>query len=133
MLKIPVSIGELVDKITILKIKLKFINGPKKVNVKKEYDLLNDVLKDSSLIIEDELMSDLQGINQKLWDVEDEIRIKELNNDFKKDFIILARSIYKLNDKRSEIKKKINKKYNSIIVEEKIYEKYNWRLSSKGK
>ena len=125
MLKIPVSIGELVDKITILKIKLKFINGQKKVNVKKEYDLLNDVLKDSSLIIEDDLMSDLQGINQKLWDVEDEIRIKELNNDFKKDFIMLARSIYKLNDKRSEIKKKINIKYNSIIVEEKIYEKYN--------
>ena len=125
MLKIPVSIGELVDKITILKIKLKFINGQKRVNVKKEYDLLNDVLKDSSLIIEDDLMSDLQGINQKLWDVEDEIRIKELNNDFKKDFIMLARSIYKLNDKRSEIKKKINIKYNSIIVEEKIYEKYN--------
>ena len=132
MLKIPVSIGELVDKITILKIKLKFINGQKRVNVKKEYDLLNDVLKDSSLIIEDDLMSDLQGINQKLWDVEDEIRIKELNNDFKKDFIMLARSIYKLNDKRSEIKKKINIKYNSIIVEEKIYEKYNWRVSSKG-
>ena len=125
MFKIPVSIGELVDKITILKIKLKFLKGQRKVNVKKEYDLLNDVLKSSSLIIEDDLMSDLQGINQKLWDVEDEIRIKELNNDFKKDFIILARSIYKLNDKRSEIKKKINKKYNSIIVEEKIYEKYN--------
>ena len=125
MFKIPVSIGELVDKITILKIKLKFLKGQRKVNVKKEYDLLNDVLKSSSLIIEDDLMSDLQGINQKLWDVEDEIRIKELNNDFKKDFIILARSIYKLNDKRSEIKKKINIKYNSIIVEEKIYEKYN--------
>ena len=125
MFKIPVSIGELVDKITILKIKLKFLKGQRKVNVKKEYDLLNDVLKSSSLIIEDDLMSDLQLINQKLWDVEDEIRIKELNNDFNKDFIILARSIYKLNDKRSEIKKKINKKYNSIIVEEKIYEKYN--------
>ena len=125
MFKIPVSIGELVDKITILKIKLKFLKGQRKVNVKKEYDLLNDVLKSSSLIIEDDLMSDLQLINQKLWDVEDEIRIKELNNDFKKDFITLARSIYKLNDKRSEIKKKINKKYNSIIFEEKIYEKYN--------
>ena len=125
MFKIPVSIGELVDKITILKIKLKFLKGQRKVNVKKEYDLLNDVLKNSSLIIEDDLMSDLQLINQKLWDVEDEIRIKELNNDFKKDFITLARSIYKLNDKRAEIKKKINKKYNSIIFEEKIYEKYN--------
>ncbi len=125
MLKIPVSIGELADKITILKIKLKCLNGQRKINVKNEYDLLNDVLKASSLIIEDDLMSDLQRINQKLWDVEDEIRIKELNNDFKKDFIKLARSIYKLNDQRSEIKKKINKKYNSIIFEEKIYEKYN--------
>ena len=70
-------------------------------------------------------MLELQRINQKLWDVEDEIRIKELNNDFKKEFIALARSIYKLNDKRSEIKKMINKKYNSIIFEEKIYEKYD--------
>tara|TARA_B100000214_G_scaffold327786_1_gene266521 strand:+ start:690 stop:902 length:213 start_codon:yes stop_codon:yes gene_type:complete len=70
-------------------------------------------------------MAELQMINQKLWNVEDEIRIKELNNDFDKDFVTLARSIYKLNDKRSEIKKKINKKYNSIIFEEKIYEKYN--------
>ena len=125
MFKIPISLGELVDKITILKIKLKILNGHRKVNVKKEYDLLNDVLKGSSLIIDEDLMADLQRINQKLWDVEDEIRIKELNNDFKKDFITLARSIYKLNDKRSEIKKKINIKYNSIIVEEKIYEKYN--------
>ena len=70
-------------------------------------------------------MAELQMINQKLWHFEDEIRIKELNNDFDKDFVTLARSIYKLNDKRSEIKKKINKKYNSIIFEEKIYEKYN--------
>ena len=125
MFKIPISLGELVDKITILKIKLKILNGQRKVNVKKEYDLLNDVLKASSFIFEDDLMLELQRINQKLWDVEDEIRIKELNNDFKKDFIALARSIYKLNDKRSEIKKMINKKYNSIIFEEKIYEKYD--------
>ena len=125
MLKIPVSIGELADKITILKIKLKFLNGQSRVNAKNEYDLLIDVLKDSSLTIEDDLMSDLQRINQKLWDVEDEIRIKELKKDFREDFITLARSIYKLNDKRSEIKKKINLKFNSIIVEEKIYEKYN--------
>ena len=133
MLKIPVSIGELADKITILSIKLKFLKGQRKENVKNEYDLLNDVLKGSSLVIEDDLMADLQTINQKLWNVEDEIRIKELNNDFNKDFITLARSIYKLNDKRSEIKKKINKKYNSIIFEEKIYEKYNWKISYEEK
>jgi len=125
MLKIPVSIGELADKITILTIKLKFLKGHRKVNVKNEFDLLNEELRQSSITIEDDLMEDLQAINQKLWNVEDAIRIKELNNDFNKDFITLARSIYKLNDKRSEIKKKINKKYNSIIFEEKIYEKYN--------
>ena len=125
MLKIPVSIGELADKITILTIKLKFLKGHRKDNVKNEFDLLNEELRQSSITIEDHLMAELQMINQKLWNVEDEIRIKELNNDFNKDFITLARSIYKLNDKRSEIKKKINKKYNSIIFEEKIYEKYN--------
>ena len=125
MLKIPVSIGELADKITILTIKLKFLKGHRKANVKNEFDLLNEELRQSSITIEDHLMTELQMINQKLWNVEDEIRIKELNNDFNKDFITLARSIYKLNDKRSEIKKKINKKYNSIIFEEKIYEKYN--------
>ena len=123
MLKIPVSLGELVDKITILKIKLKFLSGQRKVNVKNEYDLLNKELRNSSIIIHEDLIADLQMTNQKLWELEDKIRVKELNNDFKEDFVELARNIYKLNDKRYEIKNKINKKYNSIIFEEKIYEK----------
>ena len=122
MLKIPVSIGELVYKITILKIKLKFLSGQKKANVKNEYDLLNNELRNSSIIIREDLIEDLQMTNQKLWELEDKIRVKELNNDFKEDFVELARNIYKLNDKRYEIKNKINKKYNSIIFEEKIYE-----------
>ena len=109
MLKIPVSIGELADKITILTIKLKFLKGYRKANVKNEFDLLNEELRQSSITIEDHLMAELQMINQKLWNVEDEIRIKELNNDFDKDFVTLARSIYKLNDKRSEIKKRLIK------------------------
>ena len=122
MLKIPVSLGELVDKITILKIKLKFLSGQKKANVKNEYDLLNNELRNSSIIIREDLIEDLQKTNQKLWELEDKIRVKELNNDFKEDFVELARNIYKLNDKRYEIKNKINKKYNSIIFEEKIYD-----------
>ena len=122
MIKIPVSLGELVDKITILKIKLKFLSGQKKANVKNEYDLLNNELRNSSIIIREDLIEDLQITNQKLWELEDKIRVKELNNDFKEDFVELARNIYKLNDKRYEIKNKINKKYNSIIFEEKIYE-----------
>ena len=125
MLKIPVSLGELVDKITILKIKLKFLSGQKKANVKNEYDLLNNELRNSSIIIREDLIEDLQMTNQKLWELEDKIRVKELNNDFKEDFVELARNIYKLNDKRYEIKNKINKKYNSIIFEEKIYETRN--------
>ena len=133
MLKIPVSIGELADKITILTIKLKFLKGHRKANVKNEIDLLNEELRQSSITIEDHLMAELQMINQKLWNVEDEIRIKELNNDFDKDFVTLARSIYKLNDQRSEIKKKINKKYNSKIFEEKIYKKYNRKIRYKEK
>ena len=124
MIKIPVSIGELADKITILKIKLKFLTGQRKANVKNEYELLIDELRSSSINIGDDLMEDLQKTNQMLWDVEDKIRVKELNLDFKEDFIELARSVYKLNDRRSDIKKKINKKYNSIIFEEKIYETY---------
>ena len=125
MLKIPVSLGELVDKITILKIKLKFLSGQKKANVKNEYDLLNNELRNSSIIIREDLIEDLQMTNQKLWELEDKIRVKELNNDFKEDFVELARNIYKLNDKRYEIKNKINKKYNSIIFEEKIYKTRN--------
>ena len=125
MIKIPVSIGELADKITILKIKLKYLTGQRKANVKNEYELLIDELRSSSITIGDDLMEDLQITNQMLWNVEDKIRIKELNLDFKDDFIELARSVYKLNDRRSDIKKKINKKYNSIIFEEKIYETYN--------
>ena len=125
MIKIPVSIGELADKITILKIKLKYLTGQRKANVKNEYDFLIDELRSSSITIRDDLMEDLQITNQMLWDVEDKIRVKELNLDFKDDFIELARSVYKLNDRRSDIKKKINKKYNSIIFEEKIYETYN--------
>ena len=123
MLKIPVSLGELVDKITILKIKLKFLSGQRKANVKNEYDLLNNELRNSSIIIREDLIEDLQMTNQKLWELEDKIRVKELNNDFKEDFVELARNIYKLNDKRYEIKNKINKKYGSIIFEEKIYKK----------
>ena len=125
MYKIPVSIGELVDKITILKIKLKYLKGQKKANVKYEYDLLLDILKDSPILMEDNLIKELQNINQKLWEVEDKIRKKELNKNFDEEFIQLARSVYRLNDERFKTKNDLNKKYNSEIIEEKIYEKYD--------
>ena len=124
MYTIPVSLGELVDKITILKIKLKYLKGGKRVNVKYEYDLLLDILKDSPITLEDDLIKNLQLINQKLWEVEDQIRKKELNKNFEEEFIELARSVYRLNDERFRIKNNLNQKYNSEIIEKKIYEKY---------
>ncbi len=125
MFKIPVSLGELVDKITILKIKLKYLKGQKKDNVKYEYNLLLNILKNSSIPTEDKLIKNLHSINQKLWDVEDKIRRKELKKCFEKEFIELARSVYILNDQRFKIKNDLNQKYKSEIIEEKIYEKYN--------
>ena len=124
MYKIPVSIGELVDKITILKIKLKYLKGQKKANVKYEYDLLLKILKESPILMEDNLIKELQNINQKLWEVEDKIRKKELNKNFEEEFIELARSVYRLNDERFKTKNYLNQNYNSEIIEEKIYEKY---------
>tara|TARA_B100001057_G_scaffold411433_2_gene427056 strand:+ start:519 stop:896 length:378 start_codon:yes stop_codon:yes gene_type:complete len=125
MLKIPVSLGEIVDKITILKIKLKYLKGQNKANVRYEYDLLLNILRDSPILMEDNLIKELQNINQNLWEVEDKIRKKELNKNFEEEFIELARSVYRLNDERFKTKNALNQKYNSEIIEEKIYEKYN--------
>ena len=125
MYRIAVSLGELVDKITILKIKLNIANGKKKANIKHEYDLLINELNKSSVQIDIKIIEELQIINQKLWDLEDKIRIKEFNKVFDREFIELARSIYKLNDDRFIKKLQINKKYKSEIFEEKIYQKYN--------
>ena len=125
MYKIKVSLGELIDKITILKIKLNATNGKKKDNIKYEHDLLIQELNKSSIQIDINSIKELQIINQKLWNVEDKIRLKEFNKNFDDEFIELARSIYKLNDIRFDKKNQINKKYKSEIFEEKIYQKYN--------
>jgi hypothetical protein len=125
MYRIPVSLGELIDKITILNIKLKYVNDKKKDNLKHEQDLLLNELGKSSVQIDINFIEELQIINQKLWDLEDKIRIKEFKKVFDQEFIELARSIYKLNDNRFKKKLEINKKYKSEIFEEKIYQKYN--------
>ncbi len=125
MYRIPVSLGELIDKITILNIKLKYVNDKKKDNLKHEQDLLLNELGKSSVQIDINFIEELQIINQKLWDLEDKIRIKEFKKVFDQEFIELARSIYKLNDNRFKKKLEINKKYKSEIFEEKIYHKYN--------
>ena len=120
----PVSLGELIDKITILEIKKLYMNGIKLKNVAKELELLKSILKDRKLEINIDLLNRLKEVNKRLWEIEDRIRIKESNNEFDKEFIHLARSVYKENDTRASIKKEINTNYNSEIVEEKLYNPY---------
>ena len=120
----PVSLGELIDKITILEIKQVFMTGIKLKNVHKELKLLKNLIQDKNLEIDIDLINNLKEVNTNLWKIEDKIRIKERNQEFDKDFIELARSVYKENDKRSSIKKEINLQYHSELVEEKSYDKY---------
>jgi len=122
-MKIEVSIGEVVDKWTILSIKaLNIKDRDKLINIFKERAYLNNVIDPE--ILHDSLVDDLLKVNKKLWDVEDDLRVCEKDKDFSIRFIDLARSVYKLNDKRADIKKEINIKYGSEFVEEKSYEPY---------
>ena len=122
----PVSLGELVDKISILHIKsIKIKNNEKLTLVKEELSLLEQTLNDH--IKSDDIkpfLDSLIDINSKLWVIEDDIRDCERDKNFDQKFIDLARSVYFTNDKRSEIKLEINKKFGSKIVEVKSYEKY---------
>ena len=120
----PISIGELIDKITILEIKQLYMTGIKLKNINKEMKLLKNILQDKNLEINIDLIKNLKKINKKLWEIEDNIRIKESNQEFDEEFIQLARSVYIENDTRASIKKEINQKYNSELVEEKSYKKY---------
>ena len=120
-ISIPISLGELIDKITNQEIKIIHMTGVKLKNVKKELELLESILKEKSTLIDTNLIYNLKEINNNLWKIEDHIRIKETNQEFDKEFIELARSVYKENDKRASIKKEINMKYNSELIEEKSY------------
>jgi hypothetical protein len=123
-MKIETSIGEIVDKLSILKIKKNNIKDETKlININKEYDYLFQLTFDE-LKIEESDFYELVIINERLWDIEDSIRDKERNSSFDSEFIELARSVYFTNDKRAEIKKNINLKYGSLFVEEKSYNKY---------
>ena len=120
----PISLGELIHKMTILEIKQIHMTGIKLKNVDKELKLLRKILQDENLEIDIDLINNLKEVNNNLWEIEDNIRIKESNQKFDKEFIQLARSVYKENDKRASIKKEINQKYNSELVEEKSYNNY---------
>jgi hypothetical protein len=122
-MQIEVSIGEVVDKWTILSIKaLNITDKDKLVNVFKERNYLNTVIEPE--ILHDSLVDELLDVNKMLWKVEDLLRDFERANSFGEEFIDLARSVYKLNDKRAHIKKEINIKYGSEFVEEKSYQSY---------
>ena len=126
-LRVPVSPGELIDKLTILEIKLERMSDPaKKVNVAKEFDVLSEELaksvRQSSELTQ--LHSALKQVNETLWVVEDDIRDCERAQDFGPKFIELARSVYRINDRRAELKKEINLLLNSDLIEEKSYAAY---------
>ena len=127
LIKIPVSVGELVDKITILEIKKKIIKDKMKLkNIKNELEFLNDILKKKvklDNLIKKEISS-LKKINMKLWVIEDGKRNCEKNKNFGKKFLLLARNVYIYNDKRAKIKLNINMLTGSKIIEEKSYNKY---------
>jgi hypothetical protein len=123
----PVSAGELLDKITILEIKQERIKDESKLaNVRREYGTLADVrshrLPASATL--DEMFADLKSINEELWEIEDEIRAYERAKDFGPRFIELARSVYRQNDRRALVKRKINELLGSFLVEEKSYAAY---------
>ena len=124
-MKIEISTGELVDKVTILAIKLeKFKDEAKKANVKKEFDILTVPMNAAGISVTSKEFAALKDVNLKLWHIEDDIRIKESRKEFDKEFIELARSVYFINDDRAKIKKDINLKFNSELVEEKEYVDY---------
>jgi len=126
-IQVPISPGELLDKITILEIKAEQIKDPQKLyNIQTELNLLNTTWNQSSLNNDtvQQLKQELRKNNQELWEIEDKIRIKEANKEFDQVFIELARSVYIQNDRRAATKKKINQELGSQIIEEKSYADY---------
>jgi hypothetical protein len=127
LIQIPVSAGELIDKITILEIKSSNITDPaKKANVEKELQLLTAVVNENIPDISGikGLWTELHAINNSLWVIEDDIRDKERSKEFDAEFIELARRVYITNDRRADVKRQINLAVGSILIEEKSYQAY---------
>ena len=126
-IKIDVSVGEIMDKLTILEIKAEKIQDHDKLaNVRKERDSLLFVIDQPAYQSDEmkQMIAELKDINLKLWEIEDAIRLKEADKAFDDEFIELARSVYFTNDKRADVKKQINLATGSELVEEKSYEDY---------
>ena len=126
-ISVPVSHGELIDKITILEIKAaRIADAAKLANVRVELDLLDaiwaaDAAAGTDIAAE---RAKLKDVNETLWDIEDHIRVKEKARAFDAEFIELARAVYFRNDERAAFKREINEKLGSLLVEEKSYENY---------
>ena len=121
---IPVSIGELIDKITILQIKTSRFQGESLAHVQRELELLEQVRRDAGVSLPQELEPALAELNAELWAIEDAIREREAASDFGDRFIELARSVYRCNDQRAALKRQINAATGSSLVEEKSYSAY---------
>ena len=127
LVSVPVSIGELVDKITILEIKSERLTKPEALeNVRRELDLLSGALADLKLEAAklDPLRGALKTVNEALWEIEDDIRVEEANKRFEARFVELARAVYRTNDERAALKRQLNEACGSALVEEKSYEDY---------
>ncbi len=124
-MKIEVSNGEIADKLSIIEIKLKHIQDPaKRKNLQNEYEVL-DAAVAKIIDKKHEFYQELLKINQELWDIEDKIRDLERDKNFEKVFVETARAVYFTNDRRSDVKRKINEFTGSNLVEEKSYQKYD--------
>ena len=122
---VPVSVGELLDKITILQIKSERISDSVKlVNIRKELNALLETCQKNSINVSHPLVKELKTINETLWVVEDDIRDKERAKSFDSQFIELARAVYVTNDRRFSVKAQINKEMGSAYAEEKSYQPY---------
>ncbi|KPJ77474.1 MAG: hypothetical protein AMJ54_07625 [Deltaproteobacteria bacterium SG8_13] len=127
-MRIEISVGELVDKVTILSIKLQKIKNEEKLaNIRREYEILRESMEAVGIAIDSDEFKGLLSVNLILWDIEDKIRLKEAKKQFDDEFIELARSVYIQNDQRYELKRKINLSCGSELIEEKEYVDYKQR------
>ncbi len=124
-MKIEIANGEIVDRVSILDIKLKKVKAADKLkNIELEYQLLLPMMNALGISLDSPVYLELLETNTALWDIEDNLRIKEAAKEFDAEFIELARSVYFQNDIRAEIKRRINMETGSLIIEEKDYVKY---------
>lgn len=121
MLLIPVAVGELVDKLTILALKVAHLRGAALEHVQREQRLLQQVLEQADPRFDPVLQEQLQQVNAELWQVEDALRDCEQRSSFGPEFVALARSVYRLNDRRAALKRAINLESHSPLIEEKSY------------